>query len=666
MNSLKSIIDSRLDLVKHFTDKSYCVCKNCGKEWNTKLVNGEREYDLKAKCSCGSKEYENKYLLENNQFVIQVFQDLVTAYKTEIHEYLVPSNLADKETQIRNHIKDIMAKIVPIVDSRINAIKAQYSKLAYSVKGKANLALQCELDNLQAYYNQYMSLQDDFKALVAFRHFETFCLYIDEALNPNGEDIDYVFKHSIKLFRGFFYYANSMILNKDVRFIEKQCFAGAGKSVTDCAMIAFIFGVDKRDDVLKVFGNADNVEQAMETISTIMCSKQYAKVFPYYAKFNGKEADMFPIFKKANGKGTLKIAGNTKLNLRIRSKGDKIDGVRAKYLFLDDITAADDTPAQYEKDIKLFYSRWFKRKYDLNKFFIIASGTTYSQDDLLSHLKLKFGVKDAKPSKVCKFTSVSKSNRIIPNGLSVFCVVYGLDEHDKSTYELKFPTQTFLEEREDDYRLFMAMTQQDPLPPEGAPFDYDNLPNLYGAGGIPHLPDRSQEVCRASLDPARKGKDFHSMPVIVNINGRMFLQDCIFETCPPERLPLKIIDMIEKHHIVHLDIENNTTTDLKQLIQKLLKERGINYCQVTDFYSYLKKDDKIREYETPIKSIYYPERDIYSQNSQMGQFMKWLTAYRFDKPPKHDDSVDSLANFAQRFILNKSVGSKVKSLSRRY
>lgn len=657
MNSLKSIIDSRLDFVKHFTDKSYCVCKKCGLEWRTKLVNGVKEYDLKSTCSCGCTEYENKYLLDNYSFVIQVLEDLVKAYRVEIHEYLVPSNLPDKETQIRNHIKEIMTKISPIVDGRISAIKAQYSKLSSKKNSKNKLEIDCQLENLNNYYFRYLELKDDFTALIAFRHFETYCLYIDQLFEND------IFTPAKHLFRGFYYYANSMVLNEDVRFIEKQCFAGAGKSATDCALMSFILGYDINNDILKVFGNKDNVTQTMDMILTIMCSKQYAKIFPYFEKFNGKQDDIFSTCKPANGE--FKINGSIKsVNLRVRAKGEKIDGVRAKFLFLDDITSADDTLTQYTKDIGLFRSRWFKRKYNLNKFFIIASGTTYSQDDLLSYLKNYFNVKHAKETQF-KFTSIARSNRIVPNGLSVFVVIYGLDEHDKSTYEQKFPTQTFLDERDDNYRLFMAMTQQNPLPPEGAPFDYDNLPNLYGEEGIPHLPDKSQESCTASLDPARKGKDFHSMPIIVKINGNRFFQDCIFRACPPEQIPTLIVDKIEQHHIVELDIENNTTTDLKTLLQKMCRERDIDYCKITDFYSYEKKDEKIHHHETAIKSIFYPRRGVYAESSEMGQFMYWLTAYRYDQPPKHDDSVDSLANYSQHFILNKTLGVKVRSLKRR-
>lgn len=653
METLKSKIEYRLSIVKRFAEKSFCACKNCNTKWATKLENGEEVYDLHATCTCGCKEYEIKPLIENNDYALQVFEELATAYKAEIHDYLAPLKKKDAETQIRNHIKDIINLVKPIVDGRISVLEKRESQMSRTVNKQTFPLLQ----KLRKYIARYKELQDDFTALIAFRHFETFCLYIDAIFDND------IFTPALHLFKGFYFYANSMALNGDVKFIEKQCFAGAGKSATDTAFISFLFGLDINNDVLKIFGNKDNVVNTMDMLSSIMCSERYAKVFPYYAKFEGKEESIFAICKKAQG--TFKINGSVKsVNLRVRAKGEKTDGVRAKYLFLDDITAADDTLEQYVKDINLYTARWFKRKYDLNNFYIIVSGTTYHQEDILSYLKSIFGVDRAKPTKF-KFTHISRSNEITPNGLSVFCVIYGLDENDKSTYEVKFPTEAFILEREKNERNFMAMVQQQPLPPEGAPFDYDNLPNLYGEEGIPHLADRSQEVCRASLDPSRKGKDFNSMPIIVNIDGKEYLKDCIFEQSPPDTLPEKVVDMIQRHHIVHLDIENNTETLFANIIRKLLAERGIAYCRVTDFYSQIKKDIKIRNNEMGIKSIYYPARGVYSPSSPMGKFMYWLTAYNFDKPPKHDDSADSLANYAMKFILNKTSTPKGKVLDRR-
>lgn len=653
MKSLENVINYQLEFVKHFADKSYVVCENCGKECGTTIdADGDKVYDLEKPCECGCKKYMAIPRIENHAYVVKVLSELAEAYRAEIHEYLVPSNIANKEQLIRNHIKTMLTLVKPIIDSRISVLTKRRDKC----NAKRDYESANELDKI---LNKYKAINDDFTALIAFRHFETFCLYIDGRFNNT------IFHPSLHLFKGFYFYANSMVLNKDVHFIEKQCFAGAGKSATDCALMAWILGYDINSVIIKVFGNINNVPRTMNTVIQIMTSAQYAKVFPYYAKFEGKESAMFRVDKPAGG--DLAIQGSYQpLSLTVTSKGESIDGTRMQYLFLDDITQAKDANnvEMHRKDKFMFTNSWFERKDNLNNTFIIASGTTYHQEDLLSYLKEIFGVEYAKPTKF-KFTSLSTQNELIPSWKSVFIVIYGLDENDKSTFEEKFPTEIFLFKRKEDYRMFMAMVQQQPLPPEGSPFDYDNLPNLYGEEGIPHLPDRSQECCRASLDPSRKGgKDFNSMPVIVDINGELYLKDVLFEQCPPDKVPLKVVDMIERHRITQLDIEKNTDTLYANIITKMLRERGITWCKVTDFYTVKKKESKIGECETAIKSIHFPQRGLFTPNSQMGKFMYWLTAYNYEKPPKHDDSVDSLANFALKFIINNN-HRKAKVLDRR-
>lgn len=654
MESLKQTIKERFDLVKHFTDLAYCVCPKCGREWKTHKINGVKTYDLKSRCDCGYGKYETVELINNADFSIPILTDLATAYRNEIHEYLAPSNIPDREEQIRSYIRDIMNVVLPLVRKQKEQLKEQYRTKMPKVRT-------IEREKLEKALAAFYQLEDDYTALAAFRHFETFVLYIDKHIYSGN-----IFTPALHLFKGFYYFANSMALKKDVRFIEKQCFAGAGKSATDSIFLTWLFGININNDALKIFGSKDNVQNTMDMVTQIMTSPVFAKVFPYYEKFNCDANQMFTICKGTSG--DLKITGSkVSLNLRVRSKFDKCDGVRAKFLFLDDITLADaaENLEAHEKDIYLYHARWVMRQYDNNNFFIIVSGTTYHREDILSYLKRIFGIDDAKPTKF-RFTSISKSNEIIPNGISVFCVIYGLDEDDKSTFEEKFSTEKFLLQREKNERVFMAMVQQEPQPPEGSPFDYDNLPYQYGKDGIPHLPDRSQEVCRASLDPARKGFDYNSMPIINEINGELFFQDCIYERCPPDRLPEKVVAMIEKHHIVQLDIENNTDTTFDVLIKKLLEERGITYCLVTSFFSYQKKDVKIGGNETAIKKIHFPKREVYSPKSQVGKFMHDLLGYNYDIKVKHDDAPDSLANFALKFIVNKQRGAKVKTLSRRY
>lgn len=653
MESLKQSIQERFDLVKRFSDLSYCICPKCGREWKTKIVNGVKTYDLKSRCECGCVKYETVELINNADFSIPILTDLATAYRNEIHEFLVPSNIPDKEEIIRSYIRDIMTVVLPLVRKQKEALEAQY-------KSKSPKVRTVPYNKLEKALTAFYQLEDDYTALAAFRHFETFVLYIDRIFKKK------VFTPSLHLFKGFYYFANSMVLKKDVHFIEKQCFAGAGKSVTDCALMTWILGIDINSYCIKIFGNKTNIKRTMKTAHDIMLSAEYAKIFPYYAKFDRKETAMFTTYQTS---GELQVSGSYQpVNILCSSKGENIDGSRVQYLFLDDITQSKDANnvEMHQKDIFMFNNSWFERKDDPNNTFIIASGTTYHREDLLSYLKHVFGVDYAKPTKF-KFTSISNQNQIISKWLSVFIVIYGLDENDKSTFEEKFPTEVFLFKRSQDYRMFMAMTQQQPLPPEGSPFDYDNLPNQYGKEGIPHYPDRSQEVCRASLDPARKGFDFNSMPIINEIDGELFLQDCIYERCPPDRLPEKVVAMIEKHHIVQLDIENNTDTTFDVLIKKLLTERGISYCLVTSFFSYKKKDEKIKDNETPMKKIHYPKSEVYTPKSPMGLFMHDLTGYSYDVKVRHDDAPDSLANYSLRFIINKQRGAKVSVLKgRRY
>lgn len=653
MESLRQSIDERFEIVKKLTSLSYCICPKCGREWKTKIVNGVKTYDLKGMCECGCVKYETVELINNADFSIPILTDLATAYRNEIHEYLVPSNIPDKEEIIRSYIRDIMTVVLPLVKKQKEVLEAQY-------KSKSPKIRTVPYNKLEKALTAFYQLEDDYTTLVAFRHFETFVLYIDRIFKKK------VFTPSLHLFKGFYYFANSMVLKKDVHFIEKQCYAGVGKSVTDCALMAWILGMDVNSYCIKIFGNKTNIKRTMKTVHDIMLSAEYAKIFPYYAKFDRKETAMFTTYQTS---GELQVSGSYQpVNILCSSKGENIDGSRVQYLFLDDITQSKDANnvEMHQKDIFMFNNSWFERKDDPSNTFIIASGTTYHQEDLLSYLKHVFGVDYAKPTKF-KFTSISNKNEILPKWLSVFIVIYGLDENDKSTFEEKYPTEVFLFKRAQDYRMFMAMTQQQPQPPEGAPFDYDNLPNQYGKEGIPHYPDRSQEVCRASLDPARKGFDFNSMPIINEIDGELFLQDCIYERCPPDRLPEKVVAMIEKHHIVQLDIENNTDTTFDVLIKKLLAERGITYCAVTSFFSYKKKGDKINDCETPIKKIHFPKSECYTQKSPMGLFMHDLTGYSYDVKVKHDDAPDSLANYSLRFIINKQRGAKVSVLKgRRY
>ena len=79
-----------------------------------------------------------------------------------------------------------------------------------------------------------------------------------------------------------------------------------------------------------------------------------------------------------------------------------------------------------------------------------------------------------------------------------------------------------------------------------------------------------------------------------------------------------------------------------------------------------KKEDKIYDNEAIIKSsIVFPEFGLYAQGSEMGKFMKYFTSFSYTQTNKFDDSVDSLAMYAEKFLQNRSKTNSITVLSRK-
>ena len=178
-----------------------------------------------------------------------------TTYYSQIHSYLVPQNDQESEKQVRALIKNI--------DYVIKFIEAQ---LPFLSKKK----------DLEA-IGKYLKLYDDFYALAAFRSLKHFVTYMEF----DKQDNEKLWKPTMHLFGGFWYYAGSMILNGDVKLITKQCFTGLGKTYSNAMLLAFIYGYDINADALYVFGASENVGSFTSGLVDLMCSPRYAKVFPY-------------------------------------------------------------------------------------------------------------------------------------------------------------------------------------------------------------------------------------------------------------------------------------------------------------------------------------------------------------------------------------------------
>lgn len=603
------------------------------------------QFLLLIKCKKGKEEKTPngvvKYNLDNDEPIIALLKLMCATLTDEIYYYLPTLPNRSGEPKIRAYIKDIVGLVLPVLKSKI--------KKYYNPRS----------DQERIYLKEYTDLYDDFYAICASRSLEMFVLYMEWDL----PDKDKVFTYNLNCFHGFWYYANKMILDGTIKNIVERCPTGYGKSYSNTLTMGFILGYDINADILKICGSPDQTTNCSTAIVELLCKKRYAKVFKYYEQFNSEEDKVFKI-KQVGGKNgvtKLKINGSIKqANILIANKETTVNGSRSKYHFFDDIT--DPTKASnvdlHVKDINKWKTEWHKRKYDDSQCFEIFSGTTRMVEDFISYQNDRLGADMALVTKENKFTSINEKTS------TIFVKVPKIDFSEKEGGEITFPHKYSLAEAikdmEDDPELFDAIDQQEPHPLEGCPFAYENLETYY------ELPPRSEDfACYCELDPARKGKDFVSMPICRKIEGKHYLVDVIYQQKRTEDLLNEMIEKIIKHHIVKFDIENNTSTSFKPLLDKTMNERGITFCETTEHYSTENKDDKIANQSPAIvNNMVFPARGVFANGSQMGQFMKWFTSYSFEVKMKHDDAPDSLAQYVKKYVVNVSPRARISVIVR--
>lgn len=612
---------------------------------------------VRESCVLFSEMRKERKYYDNDEYVLAICDNLYNSMHAQIHDYLALLPDKEGEKEIREDIDYVEKFVLPTLRNKVKATLAKINK----VKAQKTTDNQKRLlDTLKKSYIAYGKFYEDFFALSAFRNIENFALYMEWGL-PEEEK---VWKYNLNCFKGFWYYANKMVLDGTVKILEKQCPVGYGKSFTDTVMIAYILGIDINADILKIVGNPTLVSDLTNKLVKYMCKSNYAKVFPYYAQFNGDKNLMFDVCREGgnNQIGKLLVHGSIKgTSFLSANKDTPVDGGRFKYRFYDDVTRSKDKGNinMHELDIKKYNDQWSRRKYDDNQNFEVFSGTTYHIYDFLSTIKRRYGGEEALQSKVNKYTKYNAKYR------SVFVSVPKLDwETDESTYPHKFTTEAARQDRLNDEKTFMAMDMQEPLPVEGCAFSYDNIQTY---SFIPHdEEDRDSESCWAMLDPARTGANYVAMTICLPINDKHYLKDCIFEMKPMEQMYSTIVSKIEQHHITRLHVERNTDTSLATLLKEHLAARGISYCNITEVYTYKKKENKIYDNEATIKAnMVFPEFGLYAQGSEMGKFMKYFTSFSYKEKNLYDDSIDSIAMYAEKFIAFKSQKNTISVISRK-
>ena len=616
----------------------------------------------------GKKEKVNGttivYDINNDNAIIKLLTAMAEMYRYQIHEYLVPQESVSGEKQIRQYVKDIICDILPIVETKIRVISQKLGTLG-RMSAVKRAEKQDEIKSLEENRKKYLILLDDFYALASFRSLKHFALYM-EFDKPDSQK---VWKHAMNCFESFFFYANSMILDGKVKRITKSFPVGFGKSYSDSITISFIFGYDINNDVLKVVGNNKLIVDTLTAVTGMMINSRYAKVFPYYAQFNGNKELMFDIGKASEG--ILLIHGSLRpKSLLVVAKDTAVDGARAKFRFYDDITRSKDKEnvPEHEKDWAKYSDQWSKRKYDDNLDFEIAGGTRYHTEDFLSRYREHYGEEQAVADKKFKYTMINEKTKFVI--ISVPKLDYDTDE---STYPQKFSTESARLERNRDPRTFAAMEQQQPETPLNSPFYWDNLQTYTSLPLKKCEGGNREDTCLASLDLPRTGANNISLAIFSKCENMYYLIDTYYEKKPLDyRLPDGrteldwACDMIIKHNVTELVVEINTCSDIKKQIMDKLLERGYPNCKVIEKFTVEKKEVKIMTCWTPIiNTIVFPARKVFSLSSMTGRFMQDVIGWQEDKRNQSDDSIDCICMFVQEFITKNSMSvGKVSTFKR--
>ena len=567
-----------------------------------------------------------------------------------VHEELAEEGGDRAEEEIRRLLRTVLEVDLRVCEKKIGEMRDRRYKT----------------DEVYGWLKRWLALYEGWYALVAYRSLEYYANYMEW----DKRDADKVWKYSVDP-RGdggytgvnfpFFFYFNQMVLKKNIRFISKQQPTGTGKSFGNTMAITWALGINPDNDFLVVLGNPALVLTNTRGIVETMCNPKYAKVFPKFAKYHGMEGEIrnniFSVCRQKEGELTLDLS-NKALNVKVISKETPVDGIRVRYLFLDDVCRSKDAENNraHEQDVANYWNSWWKRNYGTDDFYVVVGGTAYSIYDILSSLKAYYSKGKVKRSTVNKYTTLSMDGRC------AFICIPALDyDTDESTYPQKFPTEEKKAIRQRDFRMFMAMEQQSPLPPETSPFYWEKI-MTYDV-----IPEQRSAYCWATIDPVRVGGDNFAMPIFVQAGDYFYLKDCIYQNVEPEMLYQLVVDKIKQHNITQLVIERNTDTSLKKLLEGMLKAQGVTFCNIQEIYTYEKKDIRITNQQNTIKTrIIFPAEYLYGRSSEMGRFMYDIVSFSWDLSKNaHDDSIDAVTMFCETLLKGKAKNFGTVSTFRR-
>lgn len=510
-----------------------------------------------------------------------------------------------------------------------------------------------KLKNEELLKEYYILLKDSY-GHAAKRSLEHFILYYEWDWKKENK----LLENRYQALMPFVYYLSKLPFDENLEYVLASYMPSMGKSRCLCYYEAWRLGVQNDGCFLRISYSDMLVKGFSRSVIDIIKTEEYAFVFPELNYKKNKK-----IFtKETDDEWRLKTAGLLQ-SYMARSRDGQINGTRASLSIDIDDMLKDDKEAL---NMELHDDIWIKwvnviqsRKTLGKKIAYVLVGTKWSPYDLICRVDDDLRSKhDFVKDRRFKYCEVST------DGQCAIINVPALDyETDESTCPNVISTQELKEIRNKNTPYFFSSVyQQTPIPPEGLDFDWQHLKTY----DTKPLLGRDYDYSFASLDPARKGKNFVSMPIHAHIDNMYPLVDVLFEKKAMSDLYDDIVNKIIENKVIRLVLENNIDTSLKVVIEERLHRKSYYSCEIIEKYSLAKKEARIKDQQGVIRGqIVFPDRKDIIANSPMGRFMAQLTSFSFEYPNKYDDAIDSEAMFAHQIILDRASNNNSEIIDRK-
>lgn len=446
---------------------------------------------------------------------------------------------------------------------------------------------------------------------------------------------------------------NRIAHDDKLEYIVVSYAPSSGKSYLATLFSAWAYGLSINNSILRLSYSEELVLGFSRTVKGIISSPEFSEVFTNFKLYNGKP---FEVEKESDWK--IRNANVPKSNHIARTRGGATTGERASFaIILDDMTKGAEE-ANNDSVHKGIYDKWqtewMNRRDGLHCKFIFI-GTQWSPEDILNRI-----IKDREKVSPLRETN-NKFVMETEDKSTIVIRVPLLDEEGKTTCSEVYP-QVLAEQIRDntDEFLFSCVYQQNPIPAVGRELSWESIRTYK------EIPSEMPKNSLATLDTARKGKDYIAMPIFKSDeNGSYYLTDAICIKKPMEDLYEEIINKIESNVITTLVVENNIDVSLKMVLSMKLQERNITYCNIIEKYNSANKQQRIKDYRGIVqKQIIFPDKTITKPNSDIGRLMENITKYSFELPNRNDDGIDAVCMFASEVIIGKSTFPKAKACRR--